>query len=232
MRLNSVCLNKSGQRVAYRKARRVVGTGSGGRPIRTSVLLSRGLNDEITMGYQLGVLATCAIVFACVLLRRRRSLSTIRDLPGPVNPSWIFGMSQGTNWVDIAECETFKGTSGISRPEKPGLRIRGSSRSSGTSFVGTVRLGYVSSSSIKRRCLVFSLLTEMTGACAQEDRLWIADPKAINHILQKSGYLYAKPSNNREQVALLADRNGIASAEGESPTTTSHFLLLARLTIS
>jgi len=56
----------------------------------------------------------------------------------------------------------------------------------------------------------------MIGANTQEDRLWIADPKAINHILQKSGYFYAKPAHIREQVALLADRNlnGIASVEG------------------
>jgi len=67
--------------------------------------------------------------------------------------------------------------------------------------------------------------------CVQEDHLWIADPKAINHILQKSGYLYAKPSNTREQVALLADRDGIASAEGGSPIKISPFLPLARLTI-
>ena len=57
----------------------------------------------------------------------------------------------------------------------------------------------------------------MIGTGVQEDHLWIADPKAINHILQKSGYLYAKPSNTREQVALLADRDGIASAEGRLP---------------
>ena len=43
--------------------------------------------------------------------------------------------------------------------------------------------------------------------------MWIADPKAINHILQKSGYLYAKPSDVRERTALLVDR-GISWAEG------------------
>ena len=61
----------------------------------------------------------------------------------------------------------------------------------------------------------------------QEVRLWIADPKAINHILQKSGYLYAKPSHIRERSALLADR-GITWAGGESPIAISPFLLLAR----
>ena len=42
---------------------------------------------------QLGALAICVAVFFCVFLRRRRKLSAIRDVPGPVNPSWIFGMS-------------------------------------------------------------------------------------------------------------------------------------------
>ena len=71
----------------------------------------------------------------------------------------------------------------------------------------------------------------MIDAYVQVDHLWIADPKAINHILQKSGYLYAKPGNTREQVALLADRDGIASADGELPITPSLFLLLTRLII-
>ena len=69
------------------------------------------------------------------------------------------------------------------------------------------------------------------STCLQEDCLWIADPKAIHHILQKSGYFYAKPSNNREQVALLADRDGIASAEGELPIMIRPFWTLALLTI-
>ena len=63
--------------------------------------------------------------------------------------------------------------------------------------------------------LVFELLTETSGTCAQEDRLWVADPKAINHILQKSGYLYEKSSNIREQVALVAGRTSILATEGE-----------------
>jgi len=50
----------------------------------------------------------------------------------------------------------------------------------------------------------------------QEDRLWIADPKAINHILQKSGYLYARTGDAQERIALAAGR-GIFWAEGESP---------------
>jgi len=70
----------------------------------------------------------------------------------------------------------------------------------------------------------------MTGACVQENRLWVADPKAINHIMQKSGYFYTKPSDAREQIALLADRRGIGSVEGGSFIVP--FFLLTHLTIS
>ena len=70
----------------------------------------------------------------------------------------------------------------------------------------------------------------MTGACVQENRLWIADPKAINHIMQKSGYFYTKPSDAREQIALLADRRGIGTVEGG--LSIRHFSILTRLKIS
>ena len=64
----------------------------------------------------------------------------------------------------------------------------------------------------------------MVGACMQEDRLWIADPKAINHILQKSGYLYARPGNAQELIALSSGR-GIIWAEGQwLPTVIKLFL--------
>ena len=64
------------------------------------------------------------------------------------------------------------------------------------------------------RHFIFGVLTETTGVCLQENSLWVADPKAINHILQKSGYLYAKASEVRERSALLTDR-GILWADGE-----------------
>ena len=84
------------------------------------------------------------------------------------------------------------------------------------------------SSSNALRRLAFELLTKIIGARLQEDRLWIADPKAINHILQKSGYLYAKPGNTQERIALLSDR-GIISVEGEFCVPGSRFLPLACL---
>jgi len=47
------------------------------------------------MQYQFGALAICVVVFAYGFLRRYRRLATIKDIPGPVNPSWIFGMCPG-----------------------------------------------------------------------------------------------------------------------------------------
>jgi len=70
----------------------------------------------------------------------------------------------------------------------------------------------------------------MNGAFVQEDRLWTADPKVLNYILQKSGYLYVKPRSAQERTALVAGR-GISWAQGEFPTMTGYSLLLACLTI-
>ena len=73
------------------------------------------------------------------------------------------------------------------------------------------------------------IVLEFLTKVIQGDRLWIADPAALNHILQKSGYLYAKPSNNRERARLFTDR-GLLWANGEFPATVDCFLLPARLT--
>jgi len=66
----------------------------------------------------------------------------------------------------------------------------------------------------------------MIGMCMQEDRLWIADPKAVNHILQKSGYLYGKPKNTQERASLLSGR-GVVWAQGGLSVVVGHFLLSA-----
>lgn len=50
---------------------------------------------------------------------------------------------------------------------------------------------------------------------AQEDRLWIADPKAISHILKNSGTLYKKLESTREMTAWILD-NGLAWADGNT----------------
>lgn len=59
----------------------------------------------------------------------------------------------------------------------------------------------------------------------QEDRLWISDPKATNHILQKSGYLYAKPREVQEMSALF-NGLGLPSVEGEFPTAIGQLFQL------
>ena len=81
------------------------------------------------------------------------------------------------------------------------------------SFIGTALWGYVTALSSTCQRFVFEPLTETIDMRVQEDCVWVADPKAINHILQKSGYLYATPSNIREASSLLADR-GIIWAHG------------------
>lgn len=47
----------------------------------------------------------------------------------------------------------------------------------------------------------------------QEDRLWIADPKAISHILH-SGDLWVRTPTNREMNAVLLDK-GVVWAQGD-----------------
>jgi len=103
------------------------------------------------MVYQLGALVTCAAALVYTLLRRYRRPSTIRDVPGPVNPSWIFGTSRSScplltfSWRSIVVNVTnFKDTSGTYCSKKPEGQRGGSLRNSGTSFAGTALLGYAS----------------------------------------------------------------------------------------
>ena len=48
----------------------------------------------------------------------------------------------------------------------------------------------------------------------QEDRLWVADPKGLHHILELSGYLYEKPYAFRERHAVTLDRGLFWAAGG------------------
>jgi len=73
-----------------------------------------------------------------------------------------------------------------------------------------------------RWCHISERLTETIGTCVQEDCLWVADLKAINRILQKSGYLYAKPNNVWEGSALTSGC-GILWAEDKFDIVTSPF---------
>ena len=59
----------------------------------------------------------------------------------------------------------------------------------------------------------------------KEDRLWVADPKALHYILQATSYLYVKPSVRQETSSIIADR-GLLWANGttglHSPPTRAH----------
>lgn len=170
------------------------------------------------MGYQLGVLAACAAVFVYAYLRRgNKKFAMIRDVQGPANPSWIFGMVTFLlPRLIVLNLRSSKDTSGISRPRKLEDQRSGTLGISGTLFIGTVRLGYVPPLIGQTLGSCVGFFTKTVCVYVQEDRLWVVDPKAINHILHKSGYLYAKPTNIQERGELLTGR-GIIWAEGEPP---------------
>ena len=48
----------------------------------------------------------------------------------------------------------------------------------------------------------------------QEERLWIADPKAIHYILQGTSYVFEKPRITRELHSTVLDM-GLVTVEGE-----------------
>ena len=74
-----------------------------GQSIRISALLAspHGTSDEPPMQYQHGALVACAGALAYAILRRYRRPSVIGDVPGPANPSWIFGMFPRDNLVPL-----------------------------------------------------------------------------------------------------------------------------------
>jgi len=190
------------------------------------------------MQYQLGALATCVAVFTYVFLRRRRKFSAIRDVPGPVNPSWIFGTSpEGQHdpfrvypRVDNTERENLQGHQWYILVEPAGGAEKRFLEDFGNvvHFNGPFQARFLLPGT--RQPVALKSLTEAIGTCTQEDRLWIADPKAINHILQKSGYLYEKPAYLREGKALLTGR-GIMWAHGELLSIISAVWLQSWLTI-
>jgi len=56
---------------------------------------------------------------------------------------------------------------------------------------------------------------KLTTLPTQEERLWVADPKAINHIFRNSGTLYKKTDRVREAIALVLDP-GLSWADGKA----------------
>lgn len=155
----------------------------------------------------------------------------MKDVPGPANPSWIFGVSHLLLSARGAECKNLQGHQWYLMTEEAG----GAEKRFLETFGNVIRWNgpfgvrpacYQTYTSI----LSSESLLKMIGMCVQEDRLWIADPKAISHILQKSGYLYAKSSDVRERGSLLTD-HGILWADGELSTMVNPRLLQVRLTI-
>ena len=71
----------------------------------------------------------------------------------------------------------------------------------------------------------YCLISLTTG---QEDILWIADYKAIKHILHKSGYDYPKPPYDKPLRAMVTDQ-GLAWADGKPfHSTRAHSMLKLR----
>jgi cytochrome P450 len=55
----------------------------------------------------------------------------------------------------------------------------------------------------------------LTVFFAQEERLWIADPRAIGHFFKNSNTLYEKLGSSREVIALMIGR-GLVWADGSA----------------
>lgn len=73
-------------------------------------------------------------------------------------------------------------------------------------------------SSLGVRPRIALLQMKSIDPCTQQDRLWVADPKALQRIYQNSSYSYKKPEGSRITGALLLDR-GIIWAEGSTSVT-------------
>lgn len=101
-----------------------------------------------------------------------------------------------------------KDINGTSRAKKLATLKDVFSTRMGTLFVGRVRSGrvYTGVDAGNETLIPFIL---------QEDRLWVADPKGLHHILALSGYLYEKPYVYRERHAVTLDR-GLFWAAGRS----------------
>lgn len=124
---------------------------------------------DFGMNFQQTTLAVCGTAAAYVLYKRYIEVS-ISDIPGPKNPSWIYGHL----WWWQRE--------GASVVEKKNLEEHGA----------IVRW----------------------NAFLGEERLWVADPKTIRHILHSGSSLYMKPHATMERLATFIDR-GLITVEGD-----------------
>lgn len=114
---------------------------------------------------------TFAAVSAVCALYLRYNRSSIKDVRGPPNPSWIYGHQWYWENQDA----------------------------------GAVERGLLKE---------YGNIVRWNGPLGEE-RLWVADPKAINHILGNSTTIYRKLENIREMIVLIIDR-GLAWADGET----------------
>ena len=160
------------------------------------------------MDSQQAALAICGATVAYALYQRYRN-SAIRDVPGPESPSWIHGISRshacrmtlphvysGTGHLWFWQCEEASVVEKRLLEEYGGVARWNGLLGVYFSFGGRAQLD------------------PYPDVVTQEERLWIADPKAIHHIFQYSGDLYGRLDSFREQVAIVLDR-GLFWAEGE-----------------
>ncbi|KAF9779010.1 cytochrome P450 [Thelephora terrestris] len=115
-------------------------------------------------------LAICGATVTYIWYKRHRTFS-IRDVPGPKNPSWIYGHAWWWEAEEVAVVE-------------------------------------------KKILEEYGTIARWNGSLGEE-RLWVADPKTIHHILQDSDRLYAKPHFVSEFVATLLDW-GVVLVEGDA----------------
>ncbi|KAF9780802.1 cytochrome P450 [Thelephora terrestris] len=112
----------------------------------------------------------CGATVAFIWYKRLRAFA-IRDVPGPRNPSWIYG--HAWSWISSKAIVV----------EKELLEEYGS-------------------------------IVRWNGLFG-EDRLWVADPKAVQHIFQGPDRLYEKPHFQRERIAMLTGW-GVGTVEGDA----------------
>ncbi|KAF9787520.1 cytochrome P450 [Thelephora terrestris] len=122
------------------------------------------------MDSQQAALAICGATAAYVLYKRYRTIS-ISDVPGPKNPSWIYGHTWWWRSEEVTVVE-------------------------------------------KRLLEEYGTVVRWNGSLGEE-RLWVADPKAVHHILQGSNRTYEKPDIVRERNSMVFDW-GLVAVEGNA----------------
>ena len=163
------------------------------------------------MDFQLATLVLSGAVAVTYIWYARCRASSIGDVPGPKNPSWMYGISRSSRsqrrylmFWNRSSMLVEERRGGCSREEHLG-RIRNYS-----SLEWDTWGSYLSWDRAQ--------FEPNADAVIQEQRLWVADPKAIHHILQGSSHLYEKTPVIKELLAMVTDR-GIATVEGELSLT-------------